>query len=317
MTNRLNLVTGGAGFIGCNLVRALLDRGEAVRVLDNFSTGKRENLDGLDIDLIEGSLVETDDVNRAVDGVTHVFHLGALPSVSRSVEEPLASDANNDIGTLNLLIASRDAGVKRLVFSSSSSVYGETPTLPKREGEEGRPISPYAVSKQAGEYYCRLFHRLYGVPTVSLRYFNIFGPRQDPESQYAAVIPRFVTAALEGRSPTIFGDGEQSRDFTFVGDAVQGNLKAADAPEAALGEAFNVACGGRITLLALLEEIGSVLGKKLVAEHAEPREGDIRHSQADIAKAQRLLGYEPQHTVREGLEETVEWYGRIARTDAG
>jgi UDP-glucose 4-epimerase len=249
--------------------------------------------------------------------VTHVFHLGALPSVSRSVEDPLASDANNDIGTLNLLVASRDAGVKRVVFSSSSSVYGETPTLPKREGEEGRPISPYAVSKQAGEYYCRLFHRLYGVPTVSLRYFNIFGPRQDPESQYAAVIPRFVTAALEGRSPTIFGDGGQSRDFTFVGDAVQGNLKAADAPEAALGEAFNVACGGRITLLELLEEIGSVLGKKLVAEHGEPREGDIRHSQADISKAQKYLGYEPQHTVREGLEQTVEWYGSIARTDAG
>jgi len=317
VTNRLNLVTGGAGFIGCNLVRALLDRGEAVRVLDNFSTGRRENIDGLDVDLIEGSLVEMEDVNRAIDGVTHVFHLGALPSVSRSVEDPLASDANNDIGTMNLLIASRDAGVKRLVFSSSSSVYGETPTLPKREGEEGRPISPYAVSKQAGEYYCRLFHRLYGVPTVSLRYFNIFGPRQDPESQYAAVIPRFVTAALEGRSPTIFGDGEQSRDFTFVGDAVQGNLKAADAPEAALGEAFNVACGGRITLLELLEEIGSILGKKLVADHAAPREGDIRHSQADISKAQKYLGYEPKHTVRDGLEKTVEWYGSIARTDAG
>jgi len=308
VTNRLNLVTGGAGFIGCNLVRALLDRGEAVRVLDNFSTGRRENIEGLDIDLIEGSLVEMEDVTRAIEGVTHVFHLGALPSVSRSVEDPLASDAANDIGTLNLLLAARDAGVKRLVFSSSSSVYGETPTLPKREGEEGRPISPYAVSKQAGEYYCRLFHRLYGVPTVSLRYFNIFGPRQDPESQYAAVIPRFVTAALEGRAPTIFGDGKQSRDFTYVGDAVQGNLRAAEAPEAALGEAFNLAYGGRITLLELLEEIGSVLGMDLVAEHVAPRDGDIRHSQADIAKARKYLGYEPEHTVKEGLERTVEWF---------
>jgi nucleoside-diphosphate-sugar epimerase len=308
---RLNLVTGGAGFIGCNLVRALLRRGQAVRVLDNFSTGKRENLEGLDVDVVEGGLEHTDDVIRAVRGVTHVFHLGALPSVARSVEDPISSDAANDIGTLNLLAAARDAGVERLVFSSSSSVYGETPTLPKREGEEGRPISPYAISKQAGEYYCRLFHRLYGLPTVMLRYFNIFGPRQDPESHYAAVIPRFVTAILTGRAPTIFGDGGQSRDFTFVGDAVQANLKAAEAAPEACGEAFNVAYGGRITLLELLEEIADILGTAVVPEHAPPRDGDIRHSQADIGKAETLLGYRPENTVRQGLEQTVEWFRRI------
>lgn len=308
---RLNLVTGGAGFIGCNLVRAILDRGQAVRVLDNFSTGKRENLEGLDVEVIEGGLEHADDVARAVRGVTHVFHLGALPSVARSVEDPISSDAANDVGTLNLLSASRDAGVKRLVFSSSSSVYGETPTLPKREGEEGRPISPYAISKQAGEYYCRLFHRLYGLPTVMLRYFNIFGPRQDPESHYAAVIPRFVTSILNGGAPTIFGDGGQSRDFTFVGDAIQANLRAAEAPEAACGEAFNVAYGGRITLLELLAEIADILGNEVVPVHAPPRDGDIRHSQADISKAESLLDYRPQRTVRQGLEQTVQWFENL------
>jgi len=308
---RLNLVTGGAGFIGCNLVRALLDRGQAVRVLDNFSTGKRENLEGLDVDVVEGGLEHAQDVARAVRDVTHVFHLGALPSVARSVEDPIASDAANDIGTLNLLSAARDAGVQRLVFSSSSSVYGETPTLPKREGEEGRPISPYAISKQAGEYYCRLFHRLYGLPTVMLRYFNIFGPRQDPESHYAAVVPRFVTAVLSGDSPTIFGDGGQSRDFTFVGDAIQANLRAAEAGPAACGEAFNVAYGGRITLLELLTEIADILGTEVVPDHAPPRDGDIRHSQADIGKAESLLGYKPGNTVRQGLEQTVEWFRNL------
>ena len=309
---RRNLVTGGAGFIGSNLVRALLERGEPVRVLDNFSTGRRENLDGVEVDLIEGSLAYAADVKRAVEGITHIYHLGALPSVARSVEDPLASDAANDIGTLNLLIAARDAGVERLVFSSSSSVYGETPTLPKREGEEGRPISPYAVSKQAGEYYCRLFWRLYQVPTVMLRYFNIFGPRQDPASHYAAVIPRFVTAALAAEPPVIYGDGNQSRDFTFVGDAVLGNLLASDAPEAALGEPFNLAYGGRISLLELLDEIADIVGTRVMPRHDPPREGDIRHSQADVDKARTLLGFEPRHTVREGLERTVEWFRKSA-----
>ncbi len=311
MTRRFNLVTGGAGFIGCNLVRALLDRGDAVRVLDDFSTGHRANLEGLDIEIVEGSLVRADDVARAMKGVTHVYHLGAIPSVSRSVQDPLSSDAANGIGTMNLLLAARDAGVERVVFSSSSSVYGETPTLPKREGEEGRPISPYAVGKQAGEYYCRLFHRLYGVPTVMLRYFNIFGRRQDPESHYAAVIPRFITSVLGGGQPVIYGDGNQSRDFTFVEDAVQANLKAAEAGEAALGEAFNVALGGRISLLELLEEIGSLLEVEITPNHEPPRDGDIRHSQADIGKARRLLGFEPRFTVREGLEETVDWFKHI------
>lgn len=307
---RLNLVTGGAGFIGSNLVRALLDKGQAVRVLDNFETGHRANLEGLDVDIVEGNLGNADDVNRAVKGVTHVFHLGALPSVARSVEDPIPSDRTNDIGTMNLLVAARDNEVERLVFSSSSSVYGETPTLPKREGEEGRPISPYAVSKQAGEYYCRLFHRLFGVPTVMLRYFNIFGPRQDPNSHYAAVIPRFITALLRDEAPTIFGDGHQSRDFTFVMDAVQGNLLAAECGEQAFGEAFNLAYGGRISLLELHGAISEILGKDIPPRHEPPREGDIRHSQADIAKAERLLDFKPLHTVEEGLQATIEWYGK-------
>ncbi len=305
---RLNLVTGGGGFIGSNLVRALLDRGDRVRVLDDFSTGHRENLDGLDVDIVVGDLGTDADVARAFDGVTHVFHLGALPSVARSVEAPLPSDRTNDVGTMNLLVAAREQKVQRVVFSSSSSVYGETPTLPKREGEEGQPISPYAVSKQAGEYYCRLFHRLYGLPTVMLRYFNIFGPRQDPDSHYAAVVPRFIAALLTRTPPTIYGDGHQSRDFTYVMDAVQANLKAADAPEAAFGEAFNVACGGRISLLGLLEELQEILDVRVAPTHEPPRDGDIRHSQADIEKARRILGYEPGFSFREGLEATAAWY---------
>ena len=309
MTERLNLVTGGAGFIGSNLVRALLDRGQAVRVLDNFSTGHRANLEGLDIEMVEGDLLDTEDVGRAVEGVTHVFHLAALPSVSRSVEDPLASDASNGIGMLRLLLEARDAGVRRFVFSSSSAVYGETPTLPKREGEEGQPISPYAVGKQAGEYYCRLFNNLYGVSTVMLRYFNIFGPRQDPDSHYAAVIPRFITSIQQGEQPVIYGDGNQSRDFTYVQDAVQANLLAAEATGDALGEAFNVAYGGRVSLLELLEEIKSILDSDIAPRHEAPREGDIRHSQADISKARRLLGFEPESTVRAGLQHTVDWYG--------
>jgi UDP-glucose 4-epimerase len=308
VSGRSNLVTGGAGFIGSNLVHALRARGEPVRVLDDFSTGRRANLEGIDVEIAEGRLEDPADVKRAVRGVTHVFHLGAVPSVLRSVEDPITSDRANDVGTLHLLLAARDAGVERLVFSSSSSVYGETPTLPKREGEEGRPISPYAVTKQAGEYYCRLFHSHYGLPTVMLRYFNVYGPRQDPNSHYAAVIPRFVTAALEGRRPVIYGDGEQSRDFTYVGDAVEANLLAADAPEAGLGEAFNIACGGRITLNELLQEIGAALGMEIRAEHAPPREGDIRHSQADIGKARRLLGFAPGWSLRRGLEATVAWF---------
>jgi len=309
VTERLNLVTGGAGFIGSNLVRALLDRGQAVRVLDNFSTGHRANLEGLDIEMVEGDLLDTEDVGRAVEGVTHVFHLAALPSVSRSVEDPLASDASNGIGMLRLLLEARDAGVRRFVFSSSSAVYGETPTLPKREGEEGQPISPYAVGKQAGEYYCRLFNNLYGVSTVMLRYFNIFGPRQDPDSHYAAVIPRFITSIQQGEQPVIYGDGNQSRDFTYVQDAVQANLLAAEATGDALGEAFNVAYGGRVSLLELLEEIKSILDSDIAPRHEAPREGDIRHSQADISKARRLLGFEPESTVRAGLQHTVDWYG--------
>ncbi|MBN2491968.1 MAG: NAD-dependent epimerase/dehydratase family protein [Planctomycetes bacterium] len=308
MSGRRHLVTGGAGFIGSNLVRALRRRGEPVRVLDDFSTGRRANLDGVDVELIEGRLEAPGDVARAVQGVTHIFHLGAVPSVIRSVEDPLGSDRANDVGTLNLLLAARAAGVERLVFSSSSSVYGETPGLPKREGEEGLPVSPYAVTKQAGEYYCRLFDRHWGLPTVCLRYFNVYGPRQDPKSHYAAVIPRFITAALAGRRPVVYGDGEQSRDFTFVEDAVQANLLAAERAGLGAGEVFNIACGERTSLLVLLAEIGAIVGIALAPEHAPPRAGDIRHSQADISRAAQRLGFTPRYSLRQGLEATVAWF---------
>lgn len=305
------LVTGGAGFIGSHLVDKLVQLGAKVRVLDDFSTGKRENiahlLDGK-LELIEGSLTDAETVKRAVEGVEVVFHQGALPSVARSVEDPLTTHQVNATGTLLLLLASRDAGIRRVVFASSSSVYGDTPTLPKREDMTPNPKSPYALSKLIGEHLCRLFWELYGLETVSLRYFNIFGPRQDPTSQYAAVIPRFVTALLKGERPVIYGDGEQTRDFTFVENCVQANLLAATKPNVA-GEVFNVGAGVQTSVNDLFRLIRSLIGAEYIEPiYAPPRPGDVRHSLAEITKAERLLGYKPIISLEEGLKLTIDWF---------
>lgn len=308
--NELALVTGGGGFIGSSLAERLLAEGYAVRVLDNFATGRRENLAGVsgEIDLVEGDIQSYERAHNAVRGCDLVFHLAALPSVPRSVQDPLTSNATNVIGTLNVLLASRDEDVRRVVYASSSSLYGENPDLPKREEMALRPIAPYAVSKLAGEGYCRSFTRVYGLDTVALRYFNIFGPRQDPNSQYSAVIPRFVTAVLGGERPTIHGDGEQSRDFTYVDNAVDANLCAARA-EGVAGEAFNIACGERISLNAVLAELGRQTGREVEADHTEGRPGDVPHSLADISKAREGLGYEPAIDVQEGLARVIAVHG--------
>ncbi len=302
------LVTGGAGFIGSNIVEELLRRGETVRVLDNFSTGKRENLVPFweRIELVEGDLRDLPTVRRAVEGVDYVLHQAALPSVPRSVDDPLENDAVNVTGTLNLLIAARDARVKRVVFASSCSVYGDDPTLPKRENMLPQPKSPYAVSKLAGEYYCRTFGEVYGLETVALRYFNVFGPRQDPASDYAAVIPLFITRLLRGQAPTVHGDGLQSRDFVHVANVVQANLLAAAAPGIA-GRVFNIACGERYTLLDLIGILNEILGTRITPIHDGPRPGDVRHSQADITAAREALGYRVVVDFAEGLRRTVEW----------
>ncbi|MEZ8220521.1 UDP-glucose 4-epimerase [Candidatus Fervidibacteria bacterium JGI MDM2 JNZ-1-D12] len=306
------LVTGGAGFIGSHLVDKLVQLGAKVRVLDDFSTGRRENIAHLlergEIELIEGSLTDLQTVKRAVEGVEFVFHQGAIPSVVRSVEDPLTTHQVNTTGTLLLLLAARDASVRRVVFASSSSVYGDTPTLPKREDMTPNPKSPYALSKLVGEHLCRLFWELYGLETVSLRYFNIFGPRQDPTSQYAAVIPRFITALLRGEPPTIYGDGEQTRDFTFVENCVQANLLAART-EGVAGEVFNVGAGKQTSVNELFRLIRSLIGVDHIEPIYEPpRPGDVRHSLADITKAQKLLGYQPVVSLEEGLKQTISWF---------
>lgn len=306
------LVTGGAGFIGSNLVEALLEQGHTVRVLDNFSTGKRENLAPFRqrIDLLEGDLTVLGDVRRAVQDVEVVFHQGAIPSVPKSIADPLTSHEANVTGTLNVLIAAREAGVRRVVFASSSSVYGDqNPAAPKDEAMPPRPISPYGVAKLAAEHYCRVFYTVYGLETVALRYFNVFGPRQDPASMYAAVIPRFITALLAGRPPVIYGDGEQTRDFTYVGNVVAANLLAAAAPaERVAGEVFNVAMGGQTSLNELVGMLHQIIGCEVSPIYDAPRPGDIRHSRADISKAQRCLKYKPRISLAEGLRLTVEWY---------
>lgn len=303
------LVTGGGGFIGSHIVMRLLDGGHEVRVIDDFSTGRKENLAGAAgrIDLREGDLRDPDAVRGAVEGVDWVFHEAALPSVARSVEDPLSTNAVNVQGTLQLLLAARDAGVRRVVYAASSSAYGDTPTLPKIETMPPSPLSPYALQKYAGEQYCVMFSRLYGLETVALRYFNVFGPRQDPAGFYSAVIPRFIVQLARGEKPTVFGDGEQSRDFTYIDNVVNANLLAAERSEA-VGEVINVACGERITLNRLLAELCDILGVDIPAEHAPPRAGDVRHSLADISKAHRLLGYEPGIALREGLERTAAFF---------
>ncbi len=303
------LITGVAGFIGSNLAEALLAGGHRVRGLDNFLTGKRENLDGLDgLEFLEGDLRDPAACRAACDGVAYVLHQGALGSVPRSVADPVLSNACNVTGTLNLLVAARDAGVRRVVFAASSSAYGDTPTLPKVETMVPRPLSPYALTKLACEEYMRLFFELYGLETVSLRYFNVFGPRQDPHSTYAAVIPKFVSALLEGEPPEIYGDGEQTRDFTYIADVVQANLKACRAPREACGQVYNVACGDRIRLVDLYREIARLLGSDLEPRFGPPRPGDVKHSLADISRARSLLGYEPRYDVRTGLAEAIAWY---------
>jgi nucleoside-diphosphate-sugar epimerase len=301
------LVTGGAGFIGSHLTERLVRDGHAVRVLDNFATGHRRNIAHLldDVELVEGDIQSYERSSAAVRGCEVVFHQAALPSVPRSVQDPLTSNATNVIGTLNILLAARDAGVRRVVFASSSSVYGRNPGMPKREDMQPLPFSPYAVAKLAGEGYCRSFSDVYGLETVSLRYFNVFGPRQDPLSQYAAVIPKFITAFLEGRPPTVFGDGEQSRDFSYVDNVVDANVLAASSPEG-IGETFNVACGEQITLNQLLAELRDNLDVDIEPQHAPPRPGDVRHSLADVSRAGEVLGYRPTIGFRRGLELTVQ-----------
>ena len=303
------LVTGGAGFIGSHLTHALLERGCAVRVLDNLSTGHLDNLSGvLDrIEWVEGDVTDLATVRRAVAGVDVVFHEAALASVTRSVEDPIATHETCATGTLNVLVAAKDAGVRRVVYASSSSVYGDTPTLPKVETMVPSPMSPYAAAKLAGEGYMSAFTKVYGLECVSLRYFNVFGPRQDPKSPYSAVIPLFATAMIAGHAPTIFGDGEQSRDFSHVENVIHANILATQSPNAP-GHVLNVACGARQTLNQLVETLNELLGTQIEPRYADPRPGDVLHSHADISLAREVLGYEPRVDFREGLRRTVEWY---------
>jgi UDP-glucose 4-epimerase len=300
-------VTGGGGFIGSHLVNKLVSLGHEVRTLDNFSTGHRSNLDEVaeEIEIVEGDIQSYERASHAARGCDLVFHQAALPSVPRSVQDPLTSTASNVTGTINVLLAARDAGVRRVVYASSSSVYGANPTLPKHEEMPTLPISPYAVAKLAGEGYCRAFGEVYGLETVAIRYFNVFGPRQDPRSQYAAVIPNFISALLSGHRPTIYGDGEQSRDFTYVENVVTANVLAAEAAGVA-GRVYNVACGERVTLNELYAELGELVGSAVEPIYAPPRMGDVRHSLADISAARRDLGYEPAISLREGLAQTVD-----------
>jgi UDP-glucose 4-epimerase len=300
--SRRVLVTGGAGFIGSNLVHALLERGDSVRVLDNFATGNRANLAGLedDVEVIEGELRSYERVHNAVRGVELVFHQGALPSVPRSVQDPLTTSAVTIEGTLNVLLAARDESVRRVVFASSSSVYGNSGTLPRTETQQPDPISPYAVAKLAAERYCVSFQRVYGLETVALRYFNVFGPRQNPHSEYAAVVPRFFTAIQDGLPVTIHGDGTQSRDFTYVANVVEANVLAADAAEAP-GTVLNVATGRQTSVNELADAIGATLGKPVEKEYLPTRAGDVRDSWAAVAEAQRVLGFEPRIGLEAGL----------------
>jgi nucleoside-diphosphate-sugar epimerase len=305
------LVTGGAGFIGSHLTEELLRRGHRVRVADSLITGKRSNLAHLDgVDFLEGDLADLAFAHRAVEGVEYVLHQAAIPSVPRSVKDPITSNRANVDATVNVLVASRDAGVRRLVFAASSSAYGDTQTLPKHEGMSTDPLSPYALQKVIGEQYLQMFTRLYGLETVSIRYFNVFGPRQDPSSPYSGVISVFATALLENRPPTIYGDGEQTRDFTYVANVVDGVLRACEAA-GANGGIINVATGGRISLNQLFEAMRKVVGVDVRPNYAEARAGDVRDSQADIGKARELLGYEPLVTFEDGLRQTIDWYRTI------
>jgi nucleoside-diphosphate-sugar epimerase len=310
------LVTGGAGFIGSHLAEELLRRGERVRVVDNFITGKRDNLKHIPgVELIEGDLADLAVAQRAVAGIEYVLHQAAIPSVPRSVQDPITSNRATIDASLNVLVAARDAGVRRVVYAGSSSAYGDTPTLPKVETMGTAPLSPYALQKLVAEHYCQMFTRLYGLETVTIRYFNVFGPRQDPSSPYSGVISLFIRALVEGRQPTIYGDGEQTRDFTYVANVVDGVLRACTAPDAG-GEVINVATGGRISLNALFDAVQRLTGTDVTPIYAAPRGGDVRDSQADIGKARRLLKYEPIVAFDQGLAQTVAWFRKSQMTAA-
>jgi UDP-glucose 4-epimerase len=308
------LVTGGAGFIGSHLVEALLKKGHRVRVLDDFSSGDRRNLKAVrqDVEVLKGDCADPAAARRAAKGMEVVYHEAAVPSVPRSVKEPLLSHRANATATLSMLVAARDAGARRLIYAGSSSVYGDSPKLPKREDMPLRPLSPYGVGKMTGEHYLRVFAQLYGMETLTLRYFNVFGPRQNPGSPYSGVISLFVTALLNGRTPVIYGDGTQSRDFTYVDNVVDGNLKALRAKDAQ-GQVVNVATSRRVTLKELLAGVAREAGVPPVARHEPPRNGDIKHSLADITLARELLGYRPVRSFEEGLKKTVAWYRETGR----
>ena len=302
------LVTGGAGFIGSHLAEELARRGEHVRVVDNLITGKRQNLAHVpSAEFLEGDLADLDVARRAVHGIDYVLHQAAIPSVPRSVQDPITSNRANIDASLNVLVAARDAGVKRVVYAGSSSAYGNTPTLPKVETMPTAPLSPYALQKLVAEQYCQMFTSLYGLETVTIRYFNVFGPRQDPSSPYSGVISLFISALCDARQPTIYGDGEHTRDFTYVANVVDGVLRACTA-ERASGEVINVAIGGRISLNTLFKTIRELVGANIESIYADPRPGDVKDSQADISKARRILGYEPTISFEDGLAKTVAWY---------
>jgi nucleoside-diphosphate-sugar epimerase len=305
------LVTGGAGFIGSSIARTLISRGDKVRVLDNFYSGKRENLADIaaDVDLREGDIRDDAALERALEGVEVVFHEAAIPSVPRSLVDPISSHDVGATGTLKVLFHAKKAGVRRVVYAASSSAYGDTPTLPKIETMRPSPLSPYAVAKVAGEHYCQVYASAYGLETVCLRYFNVFGARQDPKSEYAAVIPRFVTAALAGEGVTIYGDGTQSRDFCYIENTVEANLLAASAPaDRVSGRVFNVACGEATTLNQVVERLGTIVGRKIPVTYAPGRVGDVKHSLADIGEARARLGYQGAVSFLEGLRRSVDWY---------
>jgi nucleoside-diphosphate-sugar epimerase len=309
------LVTGGAGFIGSNIVRALVERAEKVRIIDNLSTGKIENIADIlnHVEFINGDIRYIHTVMEQMKGIDYVLHQAALPSVPRSIEIPLESNDNNTNGTLNILIAAQKNKVKRVVYAGSSSAYGDSPSLPKVETMNPNPLSPYAVNKLTGEYYCTVFSRVYGLETVVLRYFNVFGPRQDPTSYYSAVIPKFIKAISDQKSPTIFGDGEQSRDFSYIENVVEANLLACHA-ENVSGEVFNIACGERLSVNDLFSYLGEILKSDLNAEYLPPRTGDVKHSLANISKAQKMLGYQIKVPVKEGLHKTVEWFSNLNKS---